>query len=84
MYASQSIPPGWVVCVDGLLLHKKLGSEGGPFCSIIDRDTLKVVNWVGEAQSIDALSLCIETRQEPEEAVRMQFLLPSFPAMCSQ
>ena len=42
VYANEAIPPGWVTCVDGVLVHKKLSSESGAFCSQIDRDTLKV------------------------------------------
>jgi hypothetical protein len=43
VYASEEIDPGWVVFVDGVLLHRKLSPEGGgAFCRLIDRNTLKV------------------------------------------
>lgn len=44
VYASEELGPGWVVFVDGVLLHRKLNPEegGGAFCRLIDRDTLKV------------------------------------------
>lgn len=42
LYASEEVGPGWVVFVDGVLLHRKPNPEGGTFCRIIDRDTLKV------------------------------------------
>lgn len=42
VYASEEVGPGWVVYVDGVLLHRKLNPEGGSFCRLIDRDTLKV------------------------------------------
>lgn len=42
VYASQEVGPGWVVCVDGVLLHRKLNQEGGAFCRRIETDTLKV------------------------------------------
>lgn len=43
VYASEELEAGWVVFVDGFLLHRKLNAEGGgAFCRLVDRDTLKV------------------------------------------
>lgn len=42
VYASAELGPGWVVYVDGRLIHRKLIAEGEVFCRVIDRDTLKV------------------------------------------
>ena len=42
VYTSVEIEPGWLVYVDGRLIHRKLNSEGGAFCRLLDRDTLKV------------------------------------------
>lgn len=42
VYASEEVGPGWVVFVDGVLLHRKPNPEGGAFCRIIDRDSFKV------------------------------------------
>ena len=42
VYASQEVEPGWLVCVNGTLLHHKLHSEGGVFCRVVNKDTLNV------------------------------------------
>ena len=44
VYASEEVGPGWVVFVDGVLLHRKFSPEegGGAFCRLVDRNTLKV------------------------------------------
>lgn len=42
VYASEEVGPGWVVFVDGVLLHRKPNPDGGAFCRMIDRDSFKV------------------------------------------
>lgn len=59
VYASEAVSPGWVVCVDGVLLQKKVTSEGDVFCSQIDSDTLKVRRWLYGEFALDVYDLSV-------------------------